>query len=69
LNRFSFNEKKCASLLRLLKQDSAETFQKVLRFLQCLASKLVFAISEFRDTAHFFFVQLNFAEVQQESFS
>jgi inactivated superfamily I helicase len=65
LNRFSFNEKKCASLLRLLKQDSAETFQKVLRFLQSVASKLVFLISEFRDTAHFFFIQLNFAEVQQ----
>jgi hypothetical protein len=69
LNRFSFDEKKCASLLRLLKQDSAETFQKVLRFLLYLASKLVFLISEFRDTAHFFFIELNFAEVQQVSFS
>jgi len=69
LNRFSFNEEKCASLLRLLKQDSAETFQKVLRFLLYLASKLVFLISEFRDTAHFFFIELNFAEVQQVSFS
>ncbi|HBN0079771.1 TPA: hypothetical protein L1M48_002953 [Enterobacter chengduensis] len=69
MNRFSFNEKKCASLLRLLKQDSAETFQKVLRFLQYLASKLVFLMSEFRDTAHFFFAELNVAEVQQVSFS
>ncbi|PRW41395.1 hypothetical protein CSC04_2078 [Enterobacter roggenkampii] len=53
----------------MLKQDSAETFQKVLRFLLCVASKLVFLISEFRDTAHFFFIELNFAEVQQVSFS
>ncbi|WFC89824.1 hypothetical protein [Enterobacter roggenkampii] len=53
----------------MLKQDSAETFQKVLRFLLYLASKLVFLISEFRDTAHFFFIELNFAEVQQVSFS
>jgi hypothetical protein len=69
VNRFSLHEKKCASLLRLLKQDSAETFQKVLRFLQWLARNVVFPISEFRDTAHFFCVQLNFAELQQTSFS
>jgi hypothetical protein len=69
VNRFSLHEKKYASLLRLLKQDSAETFQKVLRFLQCLARKVVFPISEFRDAAHFFRIQLNFAEVQQISFS
>jgi hypothetical protein len=69
LNRFSFTEKKCASLLRLLKQDSAETFQKVLRFLQDVARKVTFLIAEFRDAAHFFLVQLNFADVQQISFS
>ncbi|UJC66243.1 hypothetical protein J4G41_20695 [Enterobacter cloacae] len=69
MNRFSFTEKKCASLLRLLKQDSAETFQKVLRFLQDVARKVTFLIAEFRDAAHFFLVQLNFADVQQISFS
>jgi hypothetical protein len=69
VNRFSFTEKKCASLLRLLKQDSAETFQKVLRFLQDVARKVTFLIAEFRDAAHFFLVQLNFADVQQISFS
>jgi hypothetical protein len=69
VNRFSFTEKKCASLLRLLKQDSAETFQKVLRFLQDVARKVTFLIAEFRDAAHFFLVQLNFADGQQISFS
>ncbi|HFK5643815.1 TPA: hypothetical protein ACG0AK_002547 [Enterobacter ludwigii] len=69
MNRFSLNEKKCASLLRLLKQDSAETFQKVLRFLLNLARKVTNGDAEFRDTAHFFFAQLNLADVQQVSFS
>jgi len=69
LNRFSLNEKKCANLLRQLKQDSAETFQEVLLFLQGVARKVTFLVSEFRDAAHFFFVQLKFADVQQSSFS
>jgi hypothetical protein len=53
----------------LLKQDSAETFQKVLRFLLNLARKVTNGDAEFRDTAHFFFAQLNLADVQQVSFS
>jgi hypothetical protein len=69
LNRFSLNEKKCANLLLQLKQDSAETFQKVLLFLQSVARKVTFGCSEFRVTAHFSFLQLNIADVQHISFS
>ncbi|MEM5589813.1 hypothetical protein AAHB58_19800 [Enterobacter hormaechei] len=36
-------------------QDSAETFQEVLSFLQKVARKVTFLVAEFRSAAHFFF--------------
>jgi len=69
LNRFSSYEKKCANLFHQSKQESAETFQKVLLFLQSVARKVTFLISEFRDAPHFFVIQLIFADVQHHHFS
>ncbi|MEP8671655.1 hypothetical protein ABKV27_06080 [Enterobacter hormaechei] len=46
-------------------QDSAETFQEVLSFLQKVARKVTFLVAEFRDAAHFFFSLEVFADVQQ----
>ena len=49
--------------------DDAETFQEFCTYIRHQARKVRFLITEFRDTAHFFFIELNFAEVQQVSFS
>ncbi|HCT1663630.1 hypothetical protein ABK720_07015 [Enterobacter hormaechei] len=46
-------------------QDSAETFQEVLSFLQKVARKVTFLVAEFRSAAHFFFNREVFADVQQ----
>ncbi|EOC3627623.1 TPA: hypothetical protein RG869_000314 [Enterobacter hormaechei] len=46
-------------------QDSAETFQEVLSFLQKVARKVTFLVAEFRSAAHFFFSRGFFADVQQ----
>ncbi|EHN8736101.1 hypothetical protein ACV4P1_001213 [Enterobacter hormaechei] len=46
-------------------QDSAETFQEVLSFLQKVARKVTFLVAEFRSAAHFFFSSGDFADVQQ----
>ncbi|MWT61934.1 hypothetical protein GP939_28875, partial [Escherichia coli] len=46
-------------------QDSAETFQEVLSFLQKVARKVTFLVAEFRSAAHFFFSREVFADVQQ----
>ncbi|EME7880684.1 hypothetical protein [Enterobacter hormaechei] len=46
-------------------QDSAETFQEVLSFLQKVARKVTFLVAEFRSAAHFFFNGEVFADVQQ----
>ncbi|HBL6085433.1 TPA: hypothetical protein LR647_002186 [Enterobacter hormaechei] len=47
-------------------QDSAETFQEVLSFLQMVARKVTFLVAEFRSAAHFFFNREVFADVQQK---
>jgi hypothetical protein len=65
LNRFSLTEKISANLLRQDMQDSAETFQEVLSFLQKVARKVTFLVAEFRSAAHFFFSREVFADVQQ----
>ncbi|MBK4272910.1 hypothetical protein [Enterobacter quasihormaechei] len=65
MNRFSLTEKISAKLLHLDVQDSAETFQEVLSFLQQVARKVTFLVAEFRSAAHFFFSSGEFADVQQ----
>ncbi|HAS1437641.1 TPA: hypothetical protein I4D45_07590 [Enterobacter hormaechei] len=65
MNRFSLTEKIGANLLRQDRQDSAETFQEVLSFLQKVARKVTFLVAEFRSAAHFFFSREVFTDVQQ----
>ncbi|WP_439211426.1 hypothetical protein [Enterobacter hormaechei] len=65
MNRFSLTEKIGANLLLQDMQDSAETFQEVLSFLQKVARKVTFLVAEFRSAAHFFFSSGDFADVQQ----
>ncbi|WP_348245278.1 hypothetical protein, partial [Salmonella enterica] len=61
----SLTEKIGANLLLQDMQDSAETFQEVLSFLQQVARKVTFLVAEFRSAAHFFFSSGVFADVQQ----